>query len=125
MQYEHLSNFTKGYVDAIFFTETGTDNPEFDGLGFYDFAPETLTRIISDCASFEMANKPLLDKADKASSGGYTLEQAGIDLWLTRNGHGAGFWDRGLHDIGDDLTDKAKAMGEQWLTIGDDGMLYL
>lgn len=30
--------------------------------------------------------------------------RAGHDLWLTRNGHGAGFWDRDLGELGDRLT---------------------
>ncbi len=30
------------------------------------------------------------------------------DLWLTENGHGAGFWDRGLGDLGQRLTDAAR-----------------
>lgn len=37
--------------------------------------------------------------------------QFGHDLALTRNGHGAGFWDRGLGEAGDVLTDWAKSMG--------------
>jgi len=121
MKYEHLSHFTQGYIDAMFFTETGPDNPEFEGLGFYDLAPETLTRIVSDCASFEMSNKSLLDKA------GYSPEYAGHDFWLTRNCHGAGFWDRSgiAKDIGETLTEKAQAMGELSLYAGDDGLLYL
>lgn len=30
---------------------------------------------------------------------------AGHDLWLTENGHGAGFWDRGLGELGEKLTE--------------------
>lgn len=41
-------------------------------------------------------------------------EQAGHDLWLTRNGHGAGFWDRariyGTHDASE-LTRLAEVLG--------------
>lgn len=36
---------------------------------------------------------------------------AGHDFWLTRVGHGAGFWDRGLGDLGERLTDASKAYG--------------
>ncbi len=39
-------------------------------------------------------------------------EQFGHDFILTRNGHGAGFWDRGLGDAGRRLTDAAKTFGE-------------
>lgn len=44
-------------------------------------------------------------------------EQAGHDFWLTREGHGAGFWDRGLGRAGDVLTKAAKAFGECYLDI--------
>jgi hypothetical protein len=40
-------------------------------------------------------------------------EQVGHDFWLTRNGHGAGFWDRGLGDVGERLTTAAKVYGAQ------------
>jgi hypothetical protein len=43
------------------------------------------------------------------------LEQAGHDLYLTRNGHGSGFWDRGEHPAFAALTKAAKAIGEQEL----------
>lgn len=56
--------------------------------------------------------------------GGIDPEQIGHDFWLTRNGHGAGFWDRGLGERGDYLTSMAKPHGEAYLIIGDDGGLY-
>ena len=31
-------------------------------------------------------------------------EQIGHDFWLTRQGHGAGFWDRELGEVGDKLS---------------------
>ena len=37
--------------------------------------------------------------------------QIGHDFILTRNGHGAGFWDRGLGEIGVTLTKWAKSLG--------------
>lgn len=42
----------------------------------------------------------------------------GHDLALTRNGHGAGFWDRGLGDAGRSLTTWAETFGE--LRVFDD-----
>lgn len=37
--------------------------------------------------------------------------QIGHDFILTRNGHGVGFWDRGLGNTGDTLTKWAKTSG--------------
>ncbi len=45
--------------------------------------------------------------------------QIGHDFWLTRNGHGAGFWDSGLPN-GDALSDIARKCGEVDLfRVGD------
>ena len=55
---------------------------------------------------------------------GMDYSQIGHDFWLTRNGHGAGFWDRGLGEVGEWLTAMAKPSGECELYIGDDGRLY-
>lgn len=44
-------------------------------------------------------------------SQGYPEEYAGHDFWLTRCGHGCGYWDRGLGELGDRLTEAAKGYG--------------
>ena len=50
--------------------------------------------------------------------------QVGHDFWLTRNGHGTGFWDRGIGKAGDILTECAKSYGSLDLYLGDDGEIY-
>lgn len=55
--------------------------------------------------------------------------QVGHDFWLTRNGHGTGFWDRYYSDgpeaeLGDFLSKWARSYGEVCLYIGDNGMIY-
>ena len=49
-------------------------------------------------------------------------EQFGHDLALTRNGHGAGFWDRGLGDAGDVLSDWADSLGTLHIFHGHDSI---
>jgi len=46
--------------------------------------------------------------------------QFGHDFYLTREGHGAGFWDRGLGELGEYLTDIAKSYGSAE-TLWDNG----
>lgn len=53
-----------------------------------------------------------------------TAEQIAHDFWLTRNRHGAGFWDCGLGDLGRELTEMAHAWGSADLYLGDDGSIY-
>lgn len=50
-------------------------------------------------------------------------EQLGHDLSLTRNRHGAGFWDRGHGELGDALTALAESLGESYL-LGDPSGIY-
>lgn len=52
---------------------------------------------------------------------GIADEMIGHDFWLTRNGHGAGFWDRGLGERGDWLTAMAKPFGSSHLYVNSDG----
>lgn len=92
-----------------------------------DFTPETAETMREDCARFIRENA-----ADLAA---YAEERAGLewsaaslaghDFWLTRNHHGAGFWDRGLsEELGERLTAAAQAFGTVDLYTGDDGKIY-
>lgn len=83
-----------------------------------DIAPETLARMRADCESFWS------DNADDIAEAGLSPEQAGHDFWLTREGHGAGFWDRGLGELGDALTKASKPYGAFFLYVGDDGLIH-
>ena len=77
------TRFIDGYIEAIYFTETGDmHQPDSDA----DLDSEFLGECISDCLAF--CNQNLCYLSDDQ------LEQAGHDFWLTRNGHGTGFWDR-------------------------------
>jgi hypothetical protein len=57
----------------------------------------------------------------RAVSDSYAMARAGHDFWLTRNGHGAGFWDReeleipgpdGRDQLGEWLSTAARRFGE-------------
>lgn len=47
----------------------------------------------------------------------------GHDFWLTRNGHGAGFWDRGLGAVGAYLTAMSEPFGEAHMYVNSNGEL--
>jgi hypothetical protein len=88
-----------------------------------DLAPETLEKMREDVAAF-------VAEADAVEgSAWWSDEQMGHDFWLTRNRHGAGFWDRHYNDTpearaGDQLSDMARVYGECDLYTGDDGKVY-
>ena len=62
----------------------------------------------------------------QATGDNYTWEHIGHDFWLTSQGHGAGFWDRGLGDVGDTLTDSADGYGDMvGLYLDEEGVQVL
>lgn len=85
-----LDEFTKAYIEAALWSSTDdNDNPLDSNYTMSDIAPETLEKIKNDCKNFQDANGQLL------IDGGWSDDsQAGHDFWLSRNGHGAGFFDR-------------------------------
>jgi len=111
-----LDDFTLAYIEAALWSSNGDDDTPLDANYSRDnLARETLDDMAADCARFQRENAT--DLAGRKA-------QHGHDFWLTRNGHGAGFWDRGLGDRGDRLTEAADEFGEVYLYVGDDGRIY-
>ena len=106
------------YIEcALWSSPSGTDEAEFmDGIDA-ELAEETWATMRTDVLLFIAANAGDLLDMDP--------EQVGHDLWLTRNRHGAGFFDRGLGERGERLTRAAQALGERTLYLGDDGLIYM
>lgn len=129
-----MDNFTRHYIIAALWSSTDESTPSGGepldaNYTADDIAPESLAKIEADCARFEAENAAALAEAYKL----YTPHpdaarpecSAGHDFWLTRNGHGAGFWDRGFGDVGDKLSDAARAFGTCDIYVGDDGRLHV
>lgn len=115
-----MKAFLQAYiVCALWSSMDENDEPLYDNYSADDLAPETLTQMEEDCQNFLdlLENEGIVSPGDE--------EQNGHDFWLTRNGHGAGFWDRGYGKVGDELTKWAKTFGSCDLHVGDDGKLYI
>ena len=99
-----IDAFTRAYITAMLWSTTDeTDEsggvPMDQNYTIDDIAPESLRGIAQDCDKFQKLAKPLLVAAYKrpgyhGNDGSSPEEMAGHDFWLTRVGHGAGFWDR-------------------------------
>jgi hypothetical protein len=122
-------SFFNGYVGAALWS-SNDESDESGGVPLdsnydsSDLAPETRATMRADCAKFQAINRKLLVDAYNR---GFSKSSAGHDFWLTRNGHGAGFWDRNLLDeggLGDKLTAATKSFGGFNLYVGDDGKIY-
>ncbi len=125
---EELDEFTEAYIEAALWSSSDdADDPLEDHYGVHDIASESMVKIKSDCQKFQQDNAELLAAAYEmyAPRDGYTGPAlAGHDFWLTRQGHGVGFWDRGLGDVGKKLTEACKKFGETYFYVGDDGQIF-
>jgi hypothetical protein len=115
MNADDLDTMVSAYAECALWSSI---NPLFDSAddecelsecldGDYDvddIDADSMAEFESDCRDFYQANADDLAAMDAG--------QAGHDFWLTRNGHGAGFWDRGgLGELGERLNDAAKVYG--------------
>jgi hypothetical protein len=113
-----LTRMVRGYIRCALWSETDGDGEPLDR--HYrpdDIDPDGTAEMTAECVDFA---------ADQvADLRGLDAEQAGHDLWLTRNGHGTGFWDCGLGERGDRLTKTAKDLGPSSVYVGDNGELHV
>lgn len=117
-----LESVFPAYLEcALWASTTGDDagTPLDRDYSTDDIAPEALEAMRAEVADF-------LGYCEREKIDLSTLEpaQVGHDFWLTRNGHGAGFWDRGLGELGDRLTAAAHSFGSSDLYVADDGRIY-
>lgn len=128
-----LADFTVGYAHTMLWANTMpvvNGEPTGDSTDPYAwhtpsmwwaleaFDVDSRASIEADCEDFFTDNLDHLDAYVQE----YTYTRAGADFALTRNGHGAGFWDRGLDATGDCLADAARSYGGSgaWYDASDD-----
>lgn len=108
--------FTRAYLECAL-RSSMDENYSID-----NFAPETLQSAIDDCLRFIKLYGRHINYVH--------YEQAGHDLWLTRCGHGSGFWDREeVYGVkGADALAGVCGYGKEFdnidLYISDDGLIY-
>lgn len=111
-----LDEFFGAYVTAALWSTT--DNADDSGgepldanYDADDLSEECRAQMLADCRGFLESN---------AAAIGTEYAQAGHDFWLTRNRHGAGFWDRADNlypGDKDELTEAAHAFGSVDLVV--------
>lgn len=119
---DSLDAFTRSYLETALRSSTECDAdgnmgaPLDENYSVDDFTVEALRESIDDCKPFQETESDALEAA-YGYGPSYGPESAGHDFWLTRNGHGAGFWDRGLGDVGGRLTQASKPYGSVDLMV--------
>jgi hypothetical protein len=123
-------DFVKAYIKAMLWSTTdNSDDTGGDHLDTNydesDISPEFMKQIKEDCKDFVDQNFDYISE---------NVARAGHDFWLTRNHHGAGFWDGDWEEeievdgktqsAGDHLTEMSHAYGGVDPYVGDDGKIY-
>ena len=99
-------SFTQGYLDAAeWLLDEDLDRSKVRG-----WTKAAIAKAAVECKAFQEANGDDLGRYQDTT--GRDLGSAGHDFFLTRNGHGAGYWDRGDDACLTRLTDAAKGCGE-------------
>jgi len=117
-----MDEFTEAYIKCALWSSTDDEGDPLDSnYGPADLDSLTLAKIKDDCKRFQDENA---DDIAEWEGNGTPEEAAGHDYWLTRNGHGAGFWDGDWsEDVGNRL-DAACGFNEYNLYVGDDGKIH-
>jgi len=102
-----FSAFLEGYLEcaAWLTTEYRDGKLVSEDARDKEWTREAIVRAATDCLAFFGANYRDLEAYAETLDYG----KAGGDFFLTRNGHGAGFWDRDLGELGVRLTAAAEA----------------
>lgn len=126
MKQSELSTFTKHYLECALWSSMDNANeqggePLDANYDLDDCSPEMLKRAEDDCQDFQDANAEALSKYYET----FSVESAGHDFWLNRNGHGAGFWDGDWPEADNvRLCELSKRFSHIDLYVGDDKQLY-
>ncbi len=106
----YLETMTEHYIIAALWSCSMDNEESFDTVySPHQIDPTSKTRCTEACDEFQALAGELLNN--------WTPEQAGHDFWLSRNGHGAGFFDRSeiaKKETCEALQDICRRFGERY-----------
>jgi hypothetical protein len=116
---------------ALLWSETDDNDGPLD-CGDHKPSPELVARVTEDWDRFRTMAKgigfdPVEALAEPLHSDcdGDPWNMVAHDFILTRNGHGAGFWEGGWHEPwGDRLTALAQGFGEIHAYMGNEDLIH-
>lgn len=109
-----LDAITRSYLDSALWADYERSYDK--GMRHDDLPAFTWVEAINDVELFVTTAL----ESDPDILNGLSCGDIGHNLWLTRQGHGAGFWSRDLGARGDALTRIVHAiLPETWLDLGE------
>lgn len=116
-----FDQFFDGYLVCALWSSTDEEGSPFNTeYSADDIDATALTELREEAWDFFAMNLYTLCRCRQD----YSYSDAGHDFWLTRNRHGAGFWDRDLGEEGDTLTEASKVYGTCELCLDVYGTIY-
>jgi hypothetical protein len=107
---EMLNVFVESYIETALWASTDEqDQPLNERFNAGHLSDAAWLKCVSQCADF-LSRLDVVHLSAAWTSASY--KRAGHDFWLTRNGHGAGFWDGDWPNSGKELTEASKQAGE-------------
>jgi len=101
-----MDQFTQAFFEALLWSSIDPEGNSLDTFSFDDINRDNFQELQKECQQFQTENENLLELS------GLSRSQCGHDFALTRNHHGAGFWDRGIGEVGRKLTEATHSYGE-------------
>jgi hypothetical protein len=106
-----FDSFTQGYLDcAEWLLDKDVDRSKLRG-----WTKKAIKEAVDVCVRFQVDHMNDLERYQEVT--GRDANSAGVDFFLTRNGHDTGFWDRGDDPCLDRLTDASQCCGEVYTTV--------
>lgn len=124
-----FNTFVHGYLTAMVWANCYEYNSETreieiaEDASEHDLTNDARNELTEDCLDFIKEEYEALHRVAKSHfSNENDWSQHGHDFALTRNGHGAGFWDRGYGRDGDYLTLASRPYGERHVVVLSHGI---
>jgi hypothetical protein len=114
----YIRTFIAAYEECLLWSSTVWESEDVEPVPAdsidLPLSKQAKANCRADCIGFIRGNRSDLERA--LALGAWDASQAGHDFALTRNRHGAGFWDRYWNEseeatLGDRLSDASRAYG--------------
>jgi hypothetical protein len=116
---KNLNEILRAYLVCALWSSNDVDETPLDSnYDIDDFSPKFIEKSKTDINAFIELAGNMLESWDEG--------RIGHDFWLTRNGHGAGFWDRPLPFAQElsNLVGFGTKFGPINLFVNDDNLVY-